>query len=191
LTKRISTILAALACAAAFASIAGATITATQAPGGPGYQNLSPWNCGGRTFYLSPRYDSNGNQVPQSGLPIRLGFGWGAQSAQNMVQFFQNESGNAAITGADSFSDSWSSTKAGSPPTSVDGITWSDPAPTPLQRPDGTPVSGVGSQYRALLSLTPGTYTLNVNIALAHPVNDGWGTYKGTLSGTCTFNVEQ
>ena len=81
----IVSLVAAVALAvSALASTAGATITITQAPAGPGYQNLSPFNCGGKTFYLTPHYvtDPNGNmfQVQGSGLPIRLGFGWAAHT---------------------------------------------------------------------------------------------------------------
>ena len=178
----------------ALASTAGAAITITQAPAGSGYQNLSPYNCSGRTFYLTPHFfdpDPNtgiANQIPGSGLPIRLGFGWGAQTTQNMQQFFKNESGTVSITGTDSLSDSWGAT-SGNPATSVDGIAWSPVASNPLTRPDGTVVSGYASFYRGVLSLAPGSYTLSVNIVLAHPVNDGYGTYKGTLPGTCTFTV--
>lgn len=190
--KRIIVALAASFALVVLASTAEATITITQAPAGPGYQNLSPWNCGGRTYYLTPHQgtDANGNPitVPGSGDPIRLTFGWGALNGSNMTQFFQNESGTVTITGTDSLSDSWGRT-SGSPPTSADGIAWSAVASTPLTRPDGTQVNGVGSQYRAILSLAPGTYTLSVTIALAHPVNDGFSTTKGGLSGTCTFTV--
>ncbi len=191
--KRIIAAVVASLALMVLASTAGAAITATQAPAGPGYQNLSPYACNGRTFYLSPHQgtDANGNPVivPNSGDPIRLGFGWGAQTSQNMVQFFQNESGTATITGTDSFSDSWSAVRSGNPPTSLDGISWSAPAPTLLTRPDGIQVSGLSSFYRAILSIAPGTYTLSVNITLAHPVNDGFGTAKGTIPGTCSFTV--
>jgi hypothetical protein len=193
MTKRVIVSLIA-ALALVLTATASAAISITQAPAGPGYQNLSPYNCDGKTFYLTPHYfdpDPNtgiANQIPGSGLPIRLGFGWGAQTQQNMVQFFQNESGTVSITGTDTLSDSWGKT-SGNPPTSLDGITWSPVAPNPLTRPDGTTVSGYASFYRGVLSIAPGSYTLSVNIVLAHPVNDGFGTYKGTLPGTCSFTV--
>ena len=58
--KRIIAALAASFALMALASTAEAAITITQAPAGPGYQNLSPWTCGGRSFSAS-------------GAPIRLG----------------------------------------------------------------------------------------------------------------------
>src|SRR3954469_24929227 len=88
-----------------FAGAAGATIAIAQAPAGPGYQNLSPWNC-------------NGHSYSASGAPIRLGFGWFANNQGGLRQFWSNTSGTVDITsgtvdnpGTDTLHDQWTETK--------------------------------------------------------------------------------
>ena len=51
MTKRVIVSLIA-ALALVLTATASAAISITQAPAGPGYQNLSPYNCDGKTFYL-------------------------------------------------------------------------------------------------------------------------------------------
>jgi hypothetical protein len=175
--KHLIAVLAASFAAMALAATAAAAITITQAPGGPGYQNLSPWNCNGRSYSAS-------------GAPIRLGFGWAAKNSAEMTQFFKYSHGTVSITGTDTFSDSWADNPGGTPYVSQQGIAWS-----PLESGTGTPPGGthqvaiVGSQYRGVLSLAPGTYTLSVTFVFDRPVQDGFQSYQGSLSGSCTFSV--
>jgi len=156
----------------AFASTAGAVITITQAPAGPGYQNLSPWSCGGRTYSAS-------------GAPIRLGFGWAAHTAAQVRQFFQYSHGSVSITGSDTLSDSWADNPNATPYVSQQGIAWS-PLESVMATPPGggAQVAGVASNYRGVLSLAPGTYTLSVTFVFDRPVQDGFKSYRGSLSGT-------
>ena len=196
MSKRIIvSLIAAVALAvSALASTAGATITITQAQAGPGYQNLSPHTCGGRTFYLTAHQgtDANGNpiQVPGSGLPIRLSFGWGANTDSQMRQFFKYSHGSVSITGSDSFSDSWANSPSGDPFVSQQGIVW-DLTPQTLTPPGNSSqtVQGFSSNYRGVLSLAPGTYTLSQSFVFDRPVQDGFASYRGSLTSTCTFTV--
>jgi hypothetical protein len=194
MNKRIIAALVALLALMALASTAEAAITVTQAPAGPGYQNLSPFNCSGRTFYLTPHEgtDANGNPftIPGSGQPIRLGFGWAAHTPSQMRQFFTYSHGSISITGTDTFSDSWSDNPNGTPYVSQQGIAWSQLEDIQATPPGGsTTVTAVASNYRGTLSLTPGTYTLSVTFVFDRPVQDGFSSYKGSLNGTCTFTV--
>jgi len=175
--KRIIAALAASFALMALASTAEAAITITQAPAGPGYQNLSPWNCGGRTYSAS-------------GAPIRLGFGWAAHTAAQMSQFFQYSNGSVSITGTDTLSDSWADNPNATPYVSQQGIAWS-PLESIMATPPGggTQVSAVASTYRGVLSIAPGTYTLSVTFVFDRPIQDGFKVYKGSLNGTCTFTV--
>ncbi len=191
----IVSLVAAVALAvSALASTAGATITITQAQAGPGYQNLSPFNCGGRTFYLTPHYvtDPNGNmfQVQGSGLPIRLGFGWAAHQESQMRQFFLYSHGSVSISGTDTFADSWADNPAGTPYVTQQGIAWSQLEPTTGTPPGGThSVPAVASFYRGVLSLGPGTYTLSQTFVFDRPIQDGFKSYRGSMTSTCTFTV--
>jgi hypothetical protein len=185
--KRIAT-LAALVVALALsvgASTAQAAITITQAPAGPGYQNLSPWTsngiCGGNggTYSLSdPR-------------PIRLGFGWFANNQGGLKQFFQNSHGSVSITGTDTFSDSWANSKNGSSFVTQQGIAWTSGEAGTGTPPGGGTVTGVATWYRGVLSLAPGTYTLRVAFVLDKTISDGWDEYSGTIDNGsgCTFTV--
>ena len=192
--KRIIGTLAASFAMMALASTAGAAITITQAPAGPGYQNLSPWNCGTTAdphhYYLTPRYDSDGNRIGTTGLPVRLGFGWFANNKGGLKQFFQNTHGSVSITGTDTLSDSWTSSKSGSPFVTTSGITWTSGEAGTGVPPGGGTVTGVSTSYRGVLSIAPGTYTLSVTFVFEQAVNDGWDTYTGSINGTCTFVVE-
>jgi hypothetical protein len=194
--KRIIGALAASLALMALASTAQAAITITQAPAGPGYQNLSPWNCGTPTdphhYYLTPRYDSNGNRIGTTGLPIRLGFGWFANNNGGLKQFFQNTHGSVSITGTDTLSDSWTSANSGTPFVTTSGITWTSGEAGTGVPPGGGTVTGVATFYRGVLSIAPGTYTLSVTFAFDQAVNDGWDTYAAntSINGTCTFVVE-
>jgi hypothetical protein len=199
--KRIIAALAASFALMALASTAEAAITITQAPAGPGYQNLSPWTCNGKTFYLTPHYfdpDPNtgiANQVPGSGLPIRLGFGWGALQVKQIQQFFQSENGSVSIVGtapgSDTFSDSWGATADGSSPISTQGIAWSPIVSQQVSATGNPPYkNGYASFYRGVLSIAPGTYTLTVDYHLTRAVNDGFGASgPGDITGSCTFTV--
>src|SRR6188472_2005609 len=106
--KRIIAVLAASFAVLALAATASAAITITQAPGGPGYQNLSPFNCTGHVYTAS-------------GSPIRLQFGWAAKNSAEMTQFFKYWHGTVDITGtatdgtAQSFHDEWADNPAGTP----------------------------------------------------------------------------
>jgi hypothetical protein len=57
--------------------------------------------------------------------------------------------------------------------------------------PGGGTVTGVSTNYRGVLAIGPGTYTLSVTFVFDQSVNDGWDTYPAgtTLNGTCTFTV--
>jgi hypothetical protein len=193
----IVSLIAAVALAvSALASTAGATITITQAEAGPGYQNLSPFNCGGKTFYLTPHYvtDPNGQmfQVQGSGLPIRLGFGWAAHQESQMRQFFLYSNGSVSISGTDTFADSWTDNPAGTPYVTQQGIAWSQ-----LESTMGTPPGGtqslpvVVSAYRGVLSLAPGTYILSQTFLFDRPIQDGIGSksIRDPMTSTCTFTV--
>jgi hypothetical protein len=177
--RKVFAALMALVAVLALAGTAAAAITISQAPAGPGYQNLSPWTCEGRTYDLS-----NG--------PIRLMFGWGAHTRSQMTQFFKYSSGTVTITGTDTFSDSWSST-GGEPFVSQQGIRWSALEPTTLTAPgtSGQTLDGFSSVYRGVLDLAPGTYTLRTSFDIARPVQDGFGSYKGSFNNGsgCTFTV--
>jgi hypothetical protein len=176
--KRIIAALAASFALMALASTAGAAITITQAaPAGPGYQNLSPWNCGGRTYSAS-------------GAPIRLGFGWAAHTSAQMRQFFQYSHGSVSITGTDTLSDSWADNPNATPYVSQRGIAWG-PLESIMATPPGggAQIAAVSSTYRGVLSLAPGTYTLSVTFVFDRPVQDGFNSYKGSLNGTCAFTV--
>jgi hypothetical protein len=182
--KRVSAALAASFALMALASTAGATITITQAPAGPGYQNLSPWSstgvCGGQ-----------GGTYSASGAPIRLGFGWFANNQGGLKQFFQSTSGTVDITGTDTAHDAWAATKNGGPPVSQQGITWTSGEPNTGTTPGGQTVKGVAGWYRGVLSLAPGTYTLRVAFNISGTINDGWDNYSGTIDNGngCTFTV--
>lgn len=172
------------------ASSAGAVITVTQAPAGPGYQNLSPWNCGGHTYYLTPRYDASGAWIPNTGNPIRLQFGWFANNEGGLRQFWDNTHGFVSITGSDTFGDSWLDSTNSRPFVTGQNITWSDEAGVGGP-PGGATVTGKASIYRGVLALAPGTYTLSVTFAIDKAINDGWDTYTSDLSNTpCTFTVD-
>lgn len=182
--KRFTALLAVVSSLVLGVSAAHATITVTQAPPGPGYQNLSPWSqtatCGGQ-----------GGTYSASGNPIRLSFGWFANNQGGLKQFFQNSHGYVSITGSDTFSDSWSNSKSGSPFVTQQGIVWTSGEAGFGTPPGGGTVTGVASIYRGVLSLAPGTYTLSVAFVLDKAVNDGWDTYTGTVSNApgCTFTV--
>ena len=176
--KRIVATLATLFATLALASTAAAAITITQAPAGPGYQNLSPWTCNGRNYSLA-----NG--------PIRLGFGWAAHTTAQMRQFFQYSHGSVSITGTDTLSDSWADNPNATPYVSQLGIAWS-PLESIMATPPGggAQIAAVASNYRGVLSLGPGTYTLSVMFVFDRPVQDGFTSYRGSLSnGGCTFTV--
>jgi len=174
--KRIIVALAASLASMALASTAGAAITITQAPAGPGYQNLSPWNCGGHVYSAS-------------GAPIRLQFGWFANNQGGLRQFWDNSHGSVAITGTDTFADSWTDSKNGTPFVTAQGITWTN-EPGVGMPPGGGTVTGVATIYRGVLAQAPGTYTLSVTFAIDKAINDGWDTYTSDLSNTpCTFTV--
>ena len=175
--KRFIAALAASIALMALASTAGAAITITQAPAGPGYQNLSPWNCGGRTYSAS-------------GAPIRLGFGWAAHTSAQMTQFFKYSHGSVSITGTDTLSDSWADNPNATSYVSQRGIAWSQLESVMATPPGGgAQIAAVVSNYRGVLSLAPGTYTLSVTFVFDRPVQDGFTSYKGSLSGTCNFTV--
>jgi hypothetical protein len=176
--KRIIMILAVLALGVSIlAATAGAAITITPAPAGPGYQNLSPWNCDGRTF-------------SQSGSPIRLGFGWFANNEGGLKQFFRNTHGSVSITGTDTFNDSWNNSSNGNPFVTQQGIVWTSGEAGIGTPPGGGTVTGVASFYRGVLAFVPGTYTLSVSFVFDKAVNDGWDTYTDPISnGGCTFTV--
>jgi hypothetical protein len=176
--KRIIAALAASLALMALASTAGAAITIAQAPAGPGYQNLSPWTCNGRTFSAS-------------GNPIRLGFGWAAHTASQMRQFFLYSHGSVSISGSDTFSDSWADNPSGDPFVTAQNIAWSSLESIQATPPGGgASVQAVASNYRGVLSLAPGTYTLSVQFVFDRPVQDGFQSYRGTLSNSpCTFTV--
>lgn len=193
--RKLIATLAAFA-ALVFAGTATAAIPISQAPAGPGYQNLSPYTCEGRTFYLTPHYfdpdpiTGIAQQIPGSGLPIRLQFGWGAHTPSQMAQFFKYSSGTVTITGTDTFSDSWANSTSGAAFVSQQGITWSALAPQTLTAPGGTQtLEGVNSLYRGVLGIAPGTYTLTATFVIDRPIQDGFGSYKGVISGTCSFTV--
>jgi hypothetical protein len=185
-TKKFTVFAASIVAMLSLVAAAGAG-TITQAPAGPGYQNISPWGANGGTCR------GGTGTYSLSGPPIRLAFGWGALQSQNLTQFFQGSHGNVSITGTgtttDGFSDSWVSNNAGTPFRTDAGIQWTTNESQTLQRPDGTTVQGVSAWYRGVLSLAPGTYSLTVNLVTERPINDGFSTFKGTLSGTCTFTV--
>jgi hypothetical protein len=193
--KRIIVTLAASLALVVLASTAEAAITVTQAPAGPGYQNLSPWNCGGRTYYLTPHQgtDQNGNPftIPGSGQPIRLGFGWAANTPSQMTQFFRYSHGSVSITGTDTFADSWADNPSGNPFVTAQNIAWSALESIQATPPGGgTSIKAVASNYRGVLSLAPGTYTLSVQFVFDRPVQDGFTSYRGSLSNSpCTFTV--
>ena len=175
--RKLIATLAALAATLVFTGAATAAITISQAPAGPGYQNLSPYACEGRTFDLSDG-------------PIRLQFGWGAHTTSQMEQFFKYTHGTVTITGTDTFSDSWANSASGAPFVSQQGITWSALTPTTLTTPGGgSTVQGVSSIYRGVLAIAPGTYTLTATFVIDRPIQDGFGSYKGVISGTCSFTV--
>jgi hypothetical protein len=181
--KRILAVLAASLAAMALAATASAAITITQAAAGPGYQNLSPFNC-------------NGHVYSALGPPIRLQFGWGAKNSAEMTQFFKNSHGTVDISGTttdgtpDAFHDQWADNPAGTPYLTQQGIRWSA-----LESGTGTPpggggqVSVVASEYRGVLAISPGTYTLSQTYVFDKPVQDGFHSYQGTLSASCTFTV--
>jgi hypothetical protein len=176
--KRFIAVLAASFAVLAFAAAAAAAITITQAPAGPGYQNLSPWNCGGHVYSAS-------------GAPIRLGFGWFANNQGGLKQFFANTHGTVDITGTDTFHDQWSRSQSGSPFVTQQHITWTSGEPGTGTTPSGSKVTGVAGFYRGVLPLTPGTYTLDVALVIDKTINDGWDSYAGgtSLTGNCTFTV--
>ena len=177
--KRFIAVLAALFAVLALAATAAAAITITQAPAGPGYQNLSPWNCNGQTFSAS-------------GAPIRLGFGWFANNQGGLKQFFTNTHGTVDITtSTDTFHDQWSRSPSGSPFVTQRGITWTSGEPGTGMTPSGSKVTGVAAFYRGVLALAPGTYTLNVALLIDKTISDGWDSYAGgtSLTGNCTFTV--
>ena len=181
--KRFTALLAVVSSLILGVSAAQATITVTQAPAGPGYQNLSPWTgtgiCGGQ-----------GGTYSASGAPIRLGFGWFANNQGGLKQFFSNSHGSISITGTDAFSDSWSSSKSGTPFVTQQGIVWTSGEAGTGTPPGGGSVTGVSAWYRGVLSLAPGTYTLTVAFVFDKAVNDGWDSYTGTVSNnSCTFTV--
>jgi len=177
--KRILVVLAASFAVLALAATAAAAITITQAPAGPGYQNLSPWNC-------------NGHVYSASGSPIRLGFGWFANKQGGLKQFWQNTHGTVDITGTDTFHDEWSRSPTGTPFVTQQGITWTNETGVQGTTPGGSPVTGVASIYRGVLALAPGTYTLSVAMLVDKTISDGWDSYPAdtsSLTGTCTFTV--
>ena len=194
--RKLIATLAALA-ALVFAGTAMAVIPISQAPAGSGYQNLSPYTCEGRTFYLTPHYfdpdpiTGIAQQIPNSGLPIRLQFGWGAHTPSQMAQFFKYSSGTVTITGRPTRSrTTWAKSTSGAPFVSTQGITWSALAPQTLTAPGGTQtLEGVSSLYRGVRGIAPGTYTLTATYVIDRPVQDGFGSYKGVFSGTCSFTV--
>ena len=88
------------------------------------------------------------------------------------------------------FSDSWTNSPSGSPFVSQQGIAWSAVTPTTLQAPgSGQTLSGYNSQYRGVLTIAAGTYTLTQTYVFDKPVQDGFGSYNGALTSTCTFTV--
>jgi hypothetical protein len=182
--KRIIVSLIAAVALAIGALPAGAAIGITQAPAGPGYQNLSPWTstgvCGGQ-----------GGTYSASGAPIRLGFGWFTSTQGGLKQFFQNSSGYVEIRGTDSLDDSWAESKSGSAFVTQQGIAWTTGEPNTGITPGGVSVKGQASWYRGVLSLAPGTYTLRVAFVLSKQINDGWDDYSGTIGNGsgCTFTV--
>ena len=178
-------VLIVVALVALTAVTAASAATITQAPAGPGYQNLNPFPnssgvCGG-----------NGGTYSLSGNPIRLTFGWGAHTNSQMTGFFKNSHGSVTITGTnDTFSDSWANSPSGSPFVSQQGIAWSAVTPTTLQTPgSGQTLSGYNSQYRGVLTIAAGTYTLTQTYVFNKPVQDGFASYNGALTSTCTFTV--
>jgi hypothetical protein len=183
--KRIIAALMASLASMVLASAASAA-TITQAPAGPGYQNLNPFPnssgvCGG-----------NGGTYSLSGNPIRLTFGWGAHTTSQMTGFFKNSHGSVTITGTnDTFSDSWANSPSGSPFVSQQGIAWSALTPVTLQAPgsSGQTLSGYNSQYRGVLTIAAGTYTLTQTYVFDKPVQDGFASYSKPLTSTCTFTV--
>jgi hypothetical protein len=173
------------------ASTAGAA-TIAQAPAGPGYQNLAPYPNGVGGCFGST--DSGPNYSASSSRPIRLQFGWGAKNAAQMTQFFKYSHGSVTITGTtpattDSFSDSWAVT-AGTPYLTQQGIQWSQLENTQATPPGGgTQVAAVMSNYRGILSISPGTYTLTQTYLFDHPVQDGFASYQKPIVSTCNFTV--
>jgi hypothetical protein len=182
-SKRLITFMTGIGLALSIlAATASAAITITQAPPGPGYQNLSPWNCGGH-FYKA------------SGAPIRLGFGWFANNEGGLKQFFQNTHGDVSIQNTadptDTFSDSWVSDNTGAPFVSTQGIAWTDGEAGTGSPPGGGTVTGVATIYRGVLTLAPGTYTLHAEFVIDKTISDGWDSYSGTIDNGsgCTFTV--
>ena len=175
--KSIIAALAASFAVLALAATAAAAITITQAPAGPGYQNLSPFNCNGHS------YDVNG-------APIRLAFGWFANTQGGLKQFFSGTHGTVDISGTDTFHDEWASSRNGSPFVTQRGITWTSGEPGTGTTPGGK-VTGVAAFYRGVLALAPGTYTLSVAFVIDKTISDGWDQYTaGTnLNSSCTFTV--
>ena len=186
--KRITTILAVLALGVSIvASTAGAAITITQAPAGPGYQNLAPYPNGVGGCFGST---DSGPNYSASGRPIRLQFGWGAHTNAQMTQFFQESNGTVDITGTDTFHDSWAYNPNGTPYLTQQGIQWGQLRDVQAIPPGGgTTVDALASDYRGVLSLAPGTYTLTQTYNFRKPVQDGFGSYKKSLTSSCSFTV--
>jgi hypothetical protein len=169
-------------------SSASASITATAPPSGvpttgANYQILSPWACGGH----------GGVYSMSDPKPILIKFGWFAQTAGQVQQFFQNAYGSYTITNnaGEAITDSWART-GGTPPTTTQGITWSPIAPA-TSTPNGTTtVNGYASFYYAVLTFTqPGTYYVTTSLTFTKSVYDGFGaTQKGTYTtGPCSITV--
>ncbi|HEX3237067.1 MAG TPA: hypothetical protein VHQ99_01535 [Gaiellaceae bacterium] len=177
--KRIIAVLATSFAVLALAATAAAAITITQAPAGPGYQNLSPWTCEGHSYSLA-----NGS--------IRLGFGWFANNQGGLKQFFTNTHGTVDISGTDTFHDQWARSSTGSPFVTQQGITWTSGEAGTGTTPSGSKVTGVSTAYRGVLALAPGSYTLTVAMLVDKTISDGWDSYPagtGSLTGTCSFTV--
>ncbi len=186
---RLFVLVTALAATLAFAASAGATISAAPAdpnlaPTRANYQFLDPYICGG----TDPQ---NGYQTIKLSdpRPVLFKFGWVAMQPSQMTQFFSNQHGTYSIAGADSFTDSWSTT-SGEPATSTQGITWSPVTQTSVSN-NGTTVKAQTSFYRAVLTFTQtGTYTVTHTLTLDKTVNDGFGAnQKGSYTNSCTFTV--
>jgi hypothetical protein len=47
----------------------------------------------------------------------------------------------------------------------------------------------VSSSYRGVLAISPGTYTLTQTYVFDKPVQDGFASYTGSLTASCTFTV--
>jgi hypothetical protein len=179
-------IIAVLGSVAAFATNAYAVTASTPTNGtytSANYQRLSPWACGGNggVYHLSdPR-------------PILIRFGWFAQTADQVADFFRYSSGSYTITGPDgTFTDFWSSTN-GTPPTTTQGITWEPIAPATSTPNGSTTVKGYASFYDAVLTFTnTGTYTITTSLTYTRSFYDGFGaTKKGTYTtGPCTISVQ-